>query len=177
MKQCLQSLVFVGQARSLDDKESEHSSGSQVLDHKTSLQVSGSGPSCLRHSVVVLLTQGVNDAGSKLRRDCQRLQVKQHRLSWTSKSLWRLGLGGHLKTGQSWTGQTRPVSEHPKHECSTPFPPERARTPGGRVILTAPGADGGRVFGGCHGMAPPEIVAPEPNAALAVRRAALHDAP
>jgi hypothetical protein len=35
-------------------------------------------------------------------------------------------LGGHLKTGQSWTGQNRPVGERPKHECSTPVPWESA---------------------------------------------------
>jgi len=40
--------------------------------------------------------------------------------------LGKLNLGGHLKTGQSWTGQNRPVGERPKHECSTPSPRESA---------------------------------------------------
>jgi hypothetical protein len=35
-------------------------------------------------------------------------------------------LGGHLKTGQSWTGQNRPAGERPKHECSTPLARESA---------------------------------------------------
>jgi hypothetical protein len=48
-----------------------------------------------------------------------------------SDGVFKLGehyvnLGGHLKTGQSWTGQTRPVGEHPKHECSTPVARESA---------------------------------------------------
>jgi hypothetical protein len=30
-------------------------------------------------------------------------------------------LGGHFKTGQSWTGQNRPVERRPKHEVSTAF--------------------------------------------------------
>ena len=34
-------------------------------------------------------------------------------------------LGGHLKTGQLWTGQNRPVGERPKHECFTPLARER----------------------------------------------------
>jgi len=42
-------------------------------------------------------------------------------------------LGGHLKTGQSWTGQNRPVGARPKHECSTPVPRESASARG-RVV-------------------------------------------
>jgi len=47
-----------------------------------------------------------------------------------------LSLGGHLKTGQSWTPQNRPVGEHPKRECSTAFERDRARPRSAPTTLT-----------------------------------------
>ena len=60
-------------------------------------------------------------------------------LPWPDEPRLSPDLGGHLKTGQSWTGQTRPVGERPEHECSTPVARKRARATWG-----APDADGAR---------------------------------
>jgi len=44
-----------------------------------------------------------------------RLARSTHHLVTLAKELQALGvLGGHLKTGQSWTGQNRPVGEPPQ---------------------------------------------------------------
>jgi hypothetical protein len=48
------------------------------------------------------------------------------------KVMLSLTLGGHLKTGQLWTGQNRPVESCPKRECSTAFVGDRASRTCGR---------------------------------------------
>jgi hypothetical protein len=78
-------------------------------------------------------------------------------------------LGGHLKTGQSWTGQTRPVGERPKHECSTPVPRESASP-------WRPGRAESGPQGGCPDMAGGESGAPGPAPALAGLRVTPHEA-
>jgi hypothetical protein len=78
-------------------------------------------------------------------------------------------LGGHLKTGQSWTGQNRPVGERPKHECSTPVPRESASP-------WRPGRAESGPQGGCPDMAGGESGAPGPAPALAGLRVTPHEA-
>jgi hypothetical protein len=46
-----------------------------------------------------------------------------------------VGLGGQLKTGQSWTGQNRPVESDPKHECSTAFVGDRSSPHGSPTVV------------------------------------------
>ena len=79
-----------------------------------------------------------------------------------------LSLGGHLKAGQLWTGQTRPVGERPKHACSTPLARQNASP------RAATAGEKGRP-GGCREMACGEIMAPGGSTALAVVWSTPHD--